>query len=340
MTFLIQDWNELNNNINVQWNHLLLGNGASIALDRRFNYSSLYDVANEKELLVITSRLFDSLNTVDFEQVLLACWHAHIVNKSLGLPVNPISNAYNEIKEALIASVQQVHCLPEDIQFDIEKIGKFACQFENVLSFNYDLTFYWAMMDFNSKNGNWFKDGFVQGSFNPQWQTMRIPWGAMKTTMVFFPHGNLMLAQNLYGNEVKLSAKNMSQYDNTPLLDTIIDYWRTEQYIPLFVSEGTASQKMQSIRRSPYLTTVYNEVLSKLGGNVVVYGFSFSQNDMHILNALSNVPPNIIAVSVFNGLSVNDQQAFCYYVSSLFARYLPYTKVFFYNSASSGCWNN
>ncbi len=337
MTIPIYDWNELN----IQWDHLLLGNGASIALDNRFAYSSLYEVACSNNLLQVTLPIFQNLNTNDFEQVLLACWYANIVNNSIGSSNNQILYAYNEIRDALIAVIQQVHCLPDDIEADISRIGYFASRFSRVLSFNYDLTFYWAMMNYNENNGNWFKDGFVAGGrFDVNWRRLEDPYRAQGTTMVFFPHGNLMLGRDINGLEFKINALNDFSGTQTPLLDTIIKLWHDGMCTPLFVSEGTADQKMRSISRSPYLSTVYNDVLANLGGNIVVYGFSFSENDKHILQALRMNPPNTIAISVFDGLNPQQQQSYCHYVLSMLNNYFDNTGIFFYNSQSSGCWNN
>lgn len=41
-----------------QWQNLLLGNGASIALHSKFNYKTLLDVAKAHKLLPITSPIF------------------------------------------------------------------------------------------------------------------------------------------------------------------------------------------------------------------------------------------------------------------------------------------
>src|ERR1044071_4899904 len=70
------------------------------------------------------------------------------------------------------------------------------------------------------------------------------------------------------------------------LLDRVIAQWETGQWSPLFVSEGTNEQKLTAIRRSHYLNTVYAEVLPALGQNIVVYGWSMSAHDQHLVDAI------------------------------------------------------
>jgi hypothetical protein len=124
------------------------------------------------------------------------------------------------------------------------------------------------------------------------------------------------------------------------LLDTITRAWSSGQYVPVFVSEGTSKQKLAAIHRSHYLTNVYEWVLPDLGKNLVVYGWSFDDRDQHLLDAIASSPPGRMAVSVFTGQPMSDQQAFCHKVLESGGRSLPDTAVTFFDSRSPGCWNN
>ena len=63
---------------------LILGNGASIAFDPRFEYQSLKDRATELSLFTADVKLvFDHLQTDDFELVLRMLWHASRINEAL-----------------------------------------------------------------------------------------------------------------------------------------------------------------------------------------------------------------------------------------------------------------
>jgi hypothetical protein len=155
--------------------------------------------------------------------------------------------------------------------------------------------------------------------------------------LVFYPHGSLAVARDYLGDEAKISVGAGAAGD---LLDTITLRWSSGNYVPVFVSEGTSKQKVAAIRRSHYLSNVYEEVLPRLGESLVVYGLSFDERDQHVLDAISTNPPKRIVVSVFTGQPDGDQQAFCHQVLKATGRSLPGTEVTFFDSRSPGCWNN
>jgi hypothetical protein len=320
------------------WDTLLLGNGASIAIHREFAYPTLHSVADAKGLLATTAPIFAKLGTTDFEHVLLACWYAEHVNVALGTPSADISKAYAEVRTALIEAVHSVHPVHADVASDLQRVGAFASAFPTVVSLNYDLTLYWAMLLFNAAHGSWFKDAFHHGEFQTDWGYLRRPLPpAGGATLVFYPHGSLAVARDYIGDETKISVGAGAAGD---LLDTITRRWSSAHYVPVFVSEGTSKQKVAAIRRSHYLTNVYEEVLPTLGENLIVYGWSFDERDQHVLEAIATSPPKRMAVSVFTGQSEPDQQAFCYQVLKAAGRFLPDTAVTFFDSQSPGCWNN
>ena len=317
------------------WQTLLLGNGASIAIHNEFAYPTIHSVADAKGLLATTAPIFAKLGTTDFEHVLLACWYAEHVNVALETPSADISAAYAEVRTALIQAVHSVHPVHADVAADLQRAGTFASSFPTVVSLNYDLTLYWAMLLFNAANGSWFKDAFHHGEFQTDWGYLRRPLPpATGATLVFYPHGSLSVARDYIGDETKIAVAAGD------LLETITHRWSSGHYVPVFVSEGTSKEKVASIRRSHYLTNVYEEVLPELGENLVVYGWSFDERDQHVLNAISANLPKRMAVSVFTGQPDGDQQAFCHHVLKAAGRSLPDTEVRFFDSQSPGCWNN
>lgn len=314
---------------------LLLGNGASIALHHEFGYSTLYGVAEAQGLLPSTAPLFGSLGTTDFEHVLLACWYAEHVNEALGSPSTEITKAYEEVRTGLIEAVHAVHPAHADISAGLLRAASYASGFETVVSLNYDLTLYWAMLLFNEEHGNWFKDAFRHGEFQASWEYLRRPYGGAEgATLVFYPHGNLALARDYLGEESKVTA------GADDLLTAITSCWTGGEHVPIFVSEGTSQEKAAAIRRSRYLSAVYDRVLPDLGENLVVYGWGFGELDKHILRAISNQPPDQIAVSVFTGRPDAEQQAYCHYVLNAVNWVMPNAVVRFFDSQSVGCWNN
>jgi len=320
------------------WQALLLGNGASIALHSEFSYPTLHSVADAKGLLPTTAPIFAKIGTTDFEYVLLACWYAEQVNSALGATSADISAAYAEVRSALIDAVHTVHPAHADIASDLERVAAFASAFQTVVSLNYDLTMYWAMLLFNAANGSWFKDAFHHGEFQREWEYLRTPHGnAEGSTLVFYPHGSLSIARDHIGNETKIATSSAAAGD---LLGAITHKWSSGGYVPVFVSEGTSKEKLAAIRRSHYLTNVYEQALPKLGENLVVYGWSFDERDQHVLDAISAKPPERMAVSVYTVQSVADQQAFCHHVLKSVGHTLVGTTVTFFDAQSPACWNN
>jgi hypothetical protein len=81
----------------------------------------------------------------------------------------------------------------------------------------------------------------------------------------------------LLGDEIKLSRSG-DKY----LLEQILDIWETGDHVPLFVSEGDTEEKLQAIRRSNYLKTVYDCEVDSETESLVAYGWSFRDEDEHI----------------------------------------------------------
>ena len=326
-------------NVHAQnWNSLLLGNGASIAIHKEFAYPTLHSVADANGLLTITAQIFAKLGTTDFEHVLLACWYAQHVNVALGSPSDDISAAYEEVRRALIGAVHKVHPIHADVADYLLQVGKFASAFPTVVSLNYDLTLYWAMLLFNAANGSWFKDAFHDGEFQTDWEYLRQPYGqADGASLVFYPHGNLSVARHYIDGETKITASTDATVD---LLEAIVQKWSSGDYVPLFVSEGTSKEKVAAIRRSHYLTHVFEQVLPTMGERLVVFGWSFDERDRHVLEAMSKNFPKLIAVSVFTGVPDVDQQAFCQKALDAIAPFSGSTEVIFFDSQSPSCWTN
>lgn len=138
--------------------------------------------------------------------------------------------------------------------------------------------------------------------------------------LLFYQHGNLTLAIDAFGNEEKI-VRNGDSDDN--LLATIFKKWEENFYSPLIVSEGTSEQKLKAIRRSSYLSNIYDNVLPNLEESVVIYGSSLSRNDRHIINQLlRNKKLKRIAISVLDKedlqkkySEISDVQPFRYFLN-------------------------
>lgn len=321
---------------------IVLGNGASMALDKCFGYRSLFEEAiRSARISENVEKLFQKFKTSDFEFVLRMIWNAHHVNETFGIKENVIVSTYNEIRESLIRTVQENHVDYSQAAKHLPSIANFLKGFETVICLNYDLLVYWAMLYGNNVlDGYWFKDCFIgnQRTFKDDYSFLRKPHKNLGgATLVFYPHGSLILATDFFGQEVKICSD-----DCVDLLNTIVSRWGLADSTPLFVSEGTPDQKFHAIHRNGYLRTVYNTVLAELGCQkpVAIYGWSISEQDIHLLSAIGRNRPTHLAVSVY--LGSNNWQDFCRYVRQVVNKTYGFnkTEIMFYDSNSPDCWIN
>ena len=334
--FDIKEWQDLEDK---GWNSLLLGNGASIAVSGKFSYGTLHEVAEKKGTFCGIEKIFEKLKTKDFERALLACWYAKVVNDSLGRSCEAVDDAYESIRSALIRTVKEVHPAHSDVSADLESISDFMSNFRVVFSLNYGLIVYWAMMYGNKLNKNSFKDCFVNDRFDSDVDGVRkryAPERGAKDTLVFYPHGNLVIAESFFKGELKIKVRNKIYRDD--LLAAIGAKWKDGGLKPLFVSEGNSSEKLSSIGRSDYLRVVYEKLIpSKVGEGLVVYGWGMHENDYHILEALKLGGVRRMAVSVFWSERYVE---YCQHVKGSLKKAGIDPELYFFWSDSYGCWNN
>ncbi|MEJ1165672.1 DUF4917 family protein [Variovorax sp. CCNWLW186] len=327
MPFPIEQWVQISRIYHQDT--LLLANGASIAVSPSFSYGSLLDHAQQGGLLEEdVSLLFHFFETSDFELVLRLVWQASNVNKSLRIPDNRTHQAYLNVRECLIRAVRDVHPEYDPVSGRLPSMYEFLKGFDTVLSLNYDLLVYWTMTyGLNVQDGHLFKDCFRNGMFDDNWQRFREPYRERTNTLVFYPHGNLALCRNAVEQESKIHRAGAG------LLDAILEAWRSEQVVPLFVSEGTTQQKVSSIQNSYYLSTVYREVLASRRSTLTLYGWGLGKHDWHLLQRMRGTGIQRVAVSVFRG-----DQAYCNYAHQVIQDELGPVKVDFFDSESPGCW--
>lgn len=309
---IINKWEEIQHHF--YDGKLLLGNGASIAIDSRFSYSSLLDYAKLNNYINDDfNELFKFFNTNDFELILRLVWQAAKVNKSFNIEDNKTYNAYIGLRNALIRTVRSIHPSYEEVLPHLPVIHNFIRNFRFIYTLNYDLILYWAIMYGNENDDlNIFKDCFINGEFEGDWNYLTEKYRGKRSILVLYPHGSLLLGRDILEKESKISRRCEGD-----LLDSILTAWESEEFIPLFVSEGTSKQKVNSIKSSNYLNTIYRETLGGVTRNIVIYGWGFGDQDIHILQALKKHGSYlyIFGISVYG----NDQ-AFCNRVKELLNR--------------------
>ena len=330
---------------------LIIGNGASISISPNFKYASLFSTAVEAGLIPKEVKgLFDYFETVDFEYVLRLLSDAGAVNTALEIEETATRDNYVLIRNALISVVKNIHISYDQALPAIPKIVSFLGKFDTVFSLNYDLILYWAILWANENGADrYFKDCFVNSVFRDDWEWMRKDYMGKKSTLVFYPHGNLAIA-TVSGETVKISRKKEFVEGEDAiyiilkgLMDTIEQKWVHNAYVPLFISEGSSKKKMNSIERNGYLNSVYETALPTESESLVVYGWSISDQDDHILSRLIVGKPKKIAISIYKS---DDWEEKAYEMRKKIMK-VYYQKhrsqpkeIVFYDSASEGCWKN
>ncbi|WP_227591399.1 DUF4917 family protein [Acinetobacter shaoyimingii] len=334
--YQIKEWAEIQHKY--KNGSLVIGNGSSIALYSEFDFRSLKEKAEKSKFFNNEiSDLFNEFVTCDFELILRLVWHAKLVNKHLQIDDKKINSAYENIKEALIKVVREVHCENTEISKPQYKaLYNFTKQFKTIVSLNYDLILYWILMYGNGikKDAHIYKDCFNKGKFDFDWTRFRECIGTQKEiTLVFYQHGNLSVFRDVGNTEHKLQRGDFKN-----LLDVITEEWKDDK-IPLFVAEGTGNQKLESIKSSPYLSTIYYEVLPTLisdNSNLVIYGWGLGDQESHLVNQIfKNKNTSNIAISIY---SKNQEE--CNRIYNLINKIAPHIEIEFFDSQSSGCWNN
>lgn len=335
--YAIKDWAEIKDNY--ENGNLIIGNGASVALHQKFRFDSLKEEAEKLRLFNDDiSKLFIEFDTSDFELILRLVWHAKLINKHLGIVDQKLDSAYENIKQALIKVVKEVHCEHSDIADQLPQLYQFTKQFRTVVSLNYDLILYWILMYGNrNEDGHRFKDCFQgSGLFRNNWQDLRNPIRKEKeVTLSLYQHGNLFIFRDAKNTETKVQRG-----DFEGLLEVITSQWEDNK-IPLFVAEGTGTKKLESIKSSSYLSTIFYEVLPDLitqKANLVIYGWSLGKQESHLVKQIfKNKQSGKVAISIFQ----NNQEE-CHRIYRLIKneKVAPNIEIEFFDSQSSGCWNN
>jgi len=316
--------------------NILLGNGASIAIDERLSYRSLYEqVCESGRLNPEIINMFKYFDTTNFEFIMKLLLEASQVNEVLKIDDYKTRDYYSEIREALINTIRDIHPTHEKVKYLMPKIADFLMDFTTVLSLNYDLLVYWSMLEGNDRlECTWFKDCYVHGVFDKDFGYLYKPQLPAKgVTVVFYPHGSLFLVTDIQGNEEKLSRSK-----DEILLEVILARWEEKDYIPLFVSEGSTASKFHAITRSNYLNTVYDSILRRITGSLVIYGWSAGEQDDHIFNAIDHKYITDIAVSVHT--ENPHWKSYCDKIENLIAstHNLKNVNIYFFDSKCEGCW--
>ncbi|WP_176086665.1 DUF4917 family protein [Martelella sp. HB161492] len=338
--------------------HLLIGNGFSIACKRNiFSYGSLFEVA-KKNMSTEVIRIFEALQTQDFEEVIRALQSASAIfsvydKTSTNLKDKLIHDAEN-LKANLIQAVAGRHpSLPSDI--DDARYAACRAFLSNfvghgvggkIYTMNYDLLLYWALM--HEENGEADQislehdDGFRTDRTNDdatyvEWQGERAAHGQN----IHYLHGALHLFDAGY------QLQKYTWINTGKTLVTQANEALGKNLFPVFVAEGNSRSKLAKIQHSAYLHHCYKSYASVCQANarngtaLFVYGHSFADNDAHILNLIGYGKISHLFVSLYGDPSDRSNVEIRSRVDGIAAlrhHSIPALKIDYFDAASAEVW--
>jgi hypothetical protein len=280
----LEDWNTLNSSIGFP--ELLIGNGASLAVWRKFAYFSLFDEAQttrNRSLSPTELSVFRALDTSNFEQVLSALKNSIRVNAALTINSSSPRHRYFAIKEALIHAVRSVHIPWSQMQADsLTRINSALSQYQTVYSGNYDLLNYWAVMQAPEAFEDMFRG--ADSTFDPG------DCQRGDATRLLYLHGGMHLVKNIDG-----STRILNSSESTLLASFAINQLGD---IPLFVNEGSSADKLKAIRSCDYLSFCYSQ-LAQPKDRLCIFGHSLGAQDQHLILALQQAGLKTLAISIY-----------------------------------------
>ena len=129
------------------YHKLLLGNGASRAIWDELKYHSIYQAAEKHGRIDENLKdLFSDFRTSDFEYILRLLRQTNMVNRILRIEDKKTNLLYNNLRQTLIDTIRDNHPKHEQVNTFLIPIAKFMSRFKEVISLNYDLIVYWAML--------------------------------------------------------------------------------------------------------------------------------------------------------------------------------------------------
>ena len=289
----LYDWSDIKDKFDKS--DILLGNGFSQNISKRFNYKSLFHLVSKKGQFATRPlrpqdiSLFQALDTENFETVLNSIAICKRILKTLNQYSNLLNTCEKNIRESLIHAVNNMHLRQCSIPLHvINAISTELNKYSSVFTTNYDLLLYWSMMNSRDTLCDYFWGKKIGNmcAFDPN--DIHVGY---KKIPIHYLHGGLHLCKSPNGSTCKLV------WDEDSILEQFTQLSRNN-LVPLFVSEGNAEQKLSSIKSSVYLKFALSR-LEKTNIPLVILGHGLSQSDSHIVDIISKKTQKI-AISVHN----------------------------------------
>jgi hypothetical protein len=301
----------------IQTDHLLIGNGFSVAIWRDFNYQSLYEI-EEKFMEEKDKMLFELFKTKNFEYVLESLIKAQNINQIFGIDSEVLKESYKRIKKHLIQSILKVHKDNFDTEIALKLSRNYTIRTfkQSIFTTNYDLISYWLYIEQLKVNPN-VTDFFGRGDKDyVHFSRSKVDKNILK---LYYLHGGLHLFVNK-DNEIEKVTKKKHNY----LIDAIVESINNNNF-PLYVSEGNWQRKLEQIEANKYLRFCY-DALSNLSGHLTIFGHSLNEKtDYHIIEAIKQSNIEVIAYGIYE---IEQKESIKERINSYFSN----KKIYYYNS--------
>lgn len=297
---------------------LLLGNGFSLNFSSRLLYRNLYEkyIENCSEDV---GKLFKEFNSTNFEIILEHLESAERVCNALDIRQPSISQNKDLIKQGLIDSINRIHPTPEEIRLNqIKSVAEQVRNFDQIFTTNYDLFLYYLVLESN-KFGDFFYMPFFEDDRFKRFKNGDI----FKKNHIYYLHGALFIFDK--------SVETIKIKRNENWLIEVITKEISKDNYPLFISEGTWETKLKGIQSNNYLTYCFRELKENKNKNLVIYGQSLSNQDLHIANVIDeNYDKVAISIRISENKTMNELKSEMNRIKSI----LKNTEVEFYDSTS------
>jgi hypothetical protein len=261
---------------------LLLGNGFSIGFSKSFRYDDIFNKAEESLGAVATEVFTERLRSSNFEAAIRLYDDAQWLVAAHGGDVpGSVGEERELIKRAFLSALDAVHPAGAGALTakHKESAHQFLRSYSQVFTLNYDLLVYWVLMHANPRI---FGDGFGETIVTDARGEPDVVLGFCSnfpaTRPVWYLHGALH-----FFREPGYLSKCVASEEQT-VIENVRAQMAEDRY-PLIVLEGRHDQKHTAIDADSYLAKA-REALETAEGPLVTYGVSFSDHDLHIVEAI------------------------------------------------------
>ncbi|MEO0428339.1 MAG: DUF4917 family protein [Pseudomonadota bacterium] len=302
--------------------HILLGNGFSI---KYFSYPSLLKaskISGESSI----GKLFDLLEITDFEIVIKALEDASVVDRAFqDSSDSKYQSSARQVRSYLIDAITKCHPQSHS-SLGIQYADKFLSKFDKIFTVNYDIFLYWISLHGDRR----FTDGFGKGL---KINGFRRPFQKDAHCCTYFCHGGL----HLFETEDR-ELEKIERINGKSLLQRISETIENEHRYPVYVAEGSTEKKLSKIRSVPYLSHCLDE-LSRLEGELYIFGHSADTNDRHIYQAIFSSNVRKIYISVFRK-TANERRELFSNMEAHKIREGSEAKIFLFDAESANVWGH